>query len=305
MNNEDYIQQWLDGTLSDEQKKNFAQRPEYNELEKLNKALYSFGAPEFDVEKEYQYALSKKMSGAEARIVKMNWIKPLLKIAAILCVATGIYLVFVSDRVTTIKTMASENSSVFLPDSSNVILNALSEVSFQQGSWKSKRQVELKGEAFFKVAKGSRFDVKTSSGVVSVLGTQFNVKVREHFFEVTCYEGLVQVQDQNYNVKLQPGKVFRIINGSFIDGLSTAKITSGWLSHESEFESVPFSEVIDEFERQYNVTIQTKNVNIDQLFSGRFGHSDMDVALKSITIPLKLNYQIEDKKNVVLAGELN
>ena len=71
---------------------------------------------------------------------------------------------------------------------------------------------------------------------------------------------------------------------------------------ERAFESVPFLEVINEFERQYNVTITTKNVDGDQLFTGRFVHSNISLALKSISIPLDLTYVIDEtKKTVVLS----
>ena len=48
-----------------------------------------------------------------------------------------------------------------------------------ENKWKNERSVNLDGEGFFKVAKGSKFDVETSAGTVSVVGTQFNVKNRK------------------------------------------------------------------------------------------------------------------------------
>jgi len=40
--------------------------------------------------------------------------------------------------------------------------------------------VELQGEAFFKVAKGSSFKVKTSSGIVTVYGTLKSITLPLH-----------------------------------------------------------------------------------------------------------------------------
>jgi Fe2+-dicitrate sensor, membrane component len=65
-----------------------------------------------------------------------------------------------------------------------VNLNSSSQLSYSKNKWDSKREVTLNGEAFFKVSKGSTFDVITLNGKVSVLGTQFNVKQRENYFEV-------------------------------------------------------------------------------------------------------------------------
>ena len=44
----------------------------------------------------------------------------------------------------------AEQTTVTLPDNSEVFLNAASEVRFNDKSWEDKREVNLKGEAFFK-----------------------------------------------------------------------------------------------------------------------------------------------------------
>ena len=79
----------------------------------------------------------------------------------------------------------------------------------------TKRDLTLEGEAYFKVQKGQTFSVNTTDGVVKVLGTHFNVKQRNNYFEVNCYEGLVSVTYNNETVKLPPGKTFRLINGTY------------------------------------------------------------------------------------------
>ncbi len=305
MSNEEYIQKWLEGTLSEEEKSVFAQREEYTSLEKLSKAIVSFKAPEFNVQGELQRLQSKKALGKKAKVVAMPWLRPLLQAAAVLIAVAGGFLFFMPAPVTTVKTLAAEKTELYLPDSSAVTLNAFSKIIYWQKSWTKNRHVVLAGEAFFKVAKGSRFDVETATGIVSVLGTQFNVKMRKNYFEVICYEGLVQVQSAGKTVKLSPNKVFRVMNGVATNGYNTAEKSPRWLLHESSFESVPFAHVIEEFERQYNVTITTKNVKLDQLFTGRFVHENISLALQSIAIPLNLEYKIDDdQKNVVLSGEI-
>ena len=48
--------------------------------------------------------------------------------------------------------------------------------------------------------------------------------------------------------------------------------------------------VLEEFERQYNVTLVVQNIDTEQLFSGSFGHNNLEVALNAITLPLHLTY---------------
>jgi transmembrane sensor len=306
MSNPEYIEKWLNGTLSDEEKLIFEQTEEYKSLERLSKALPLFKAPDFDIPSEFQHLQATKHSGRMAKSVTMSWLKPLVRVAAVLILMAGVYFIFLSNPVTTITTQASEKSELFLPDSSAVRLNASSTLTYHKRNWESKRQVTLQGEAYFDVAKGSTFDVETEKGIVTVLGTQFNVKVRAHYFEVVCYEGLVQVKSSLTEIKLEPGRMLRIVNGVIAPGDHTVEPSPAWLAQESAFESVPIAEVFAEFERQYNVTLTTENVNLNQLFTGRFVHTDIHLALKSISIPLDLKYEIDEaKKTVVLSGEVN
>jgi ferric-dicitrate binding protein FerR (iron transport regulator) len=153
------------------------------------------------------------------------------------------------------------------------------------------------------VAKGSRFDVITSSGVVTVLGTQFNVKVRDNYFEVICYEGLVAVNSDNEIVELPPNYMFRIINGEVFTDSNLIDTAPSWLINESSFISIPYEQVIKEFERQYNVVITTNEVDLEQLFTGRFTHNDISLALKSISLPFNLSYELEEDQHIVLSSD--
>lgn len=302
MEKEDYIKKWLQGTLDEEEKRIFESTEEYKLLEKLSKSLMFFKAPEYDIHAEYERFRSR--SSAKGKVVAMNWLNPLLKIAAVLMVIAGSYFFFLYDSPTVVETLAAEKTEWILPDSSFVALNALSRLSFSEKKWNNKRKVELDGEAFFKVTKGSGFDVETSSGIVRVLGTAFNVKNRKDFFEVICYEGSVEVQSTREVMKLLPKQVFRNISGEIVKANIITEDSPGWRVNESSFKSIPFLYVIQEFERQYDVSVTTRNVDRNQLFTGTFIHSDMLLALKSIAYPLNLNYQITEDKKIILTGDI-
>lgn len=304
MKDEDYIKKWLEGTLTEEEKQAFEGSEEHQSLERLSNALQAFKAPEYDVKKELsrlQETRSEKTG--KGKVVKVNWIKPLLRVAAVFVLLSAAYIYLTRDSTVTVQTLAAEKTEVFLPDSSLVTLNAGSTLEYPEKNWEKQRQVNLNGEGFFKVAKGSRFDVQTSSGTVSVLGTEFNVKNRKGYFEVICYEGLVQVQSQKQVVKLKPNHRFRVINGDVkTDELSSA-VAPTWVVGESSFASVPLRFVIQEFERQYDVSVITGDVDIDQRFTGAFVHNDITLALKAITLPVNISYQIQENKQVILSGD--
>ena len=302
MTDEEYIKKWLDGTLSKEERKVFETTEDFQSLQELSRAIQAFQAPKYDVEAELQrLQISKARESKEGRVVHMGWTKTLLRIAAALVLMIGGYLLFFHQPVTVMETLAGEKSEFFLPDSSEVTLNAYSRLAYQKRSWKRKREVELDGEAFFKVAKGARFDVNTSAGIISVLGTQFNVKNRQDYFEVICYEGLVQVQRDEEVRKLPANQRFSILNGVMISSAVQAP-SPRWLGNVSAFQSVPVIQVIRELERQYDVNVAVSNLDPGQLFTGSFIHSDLELALKSITIPLHLKYHINGEQSVVLSG---
>lgn len=302
MGNEDYIKKWLQGTLNEEERGIFEKTEEYKSLAKLSKSLDSFKAPAYDVKAEYD--LLRPRLSSKGQVVAVNWLGPILKIAAILIVAAGGYLLFFYKSLTVVETLAASKAELVLPDSSLVVLNASSRLSFYKKNWKKERKVQLEGEALFRVAKGSRFDVETSSGVVRVLGTVFNVKDRKDYFEVICYEGSVEVQSTQEVVKLFPNQMFKVIGGIISkDSIATDNVL-GWKANESSFKSVPFLYVIQELERQYNVSVLTRNVDTDQLFTGKFTHSDLSLALKSVIIPLDLTFEIPEDKKIVITGDI-
>lgn len=306
MDSRAYIEKWINGTLTEEERVLFEQTGEYRALKRLSDATLSFHAPEFDVPGEYARLQTQLRTKRKATVVTMPWLKPMLRVAALLVVAAGAYFLFLANPSTTIKTLSAQKTTTYLPDSSEVTLNAFSTITFRAKSWSRDRRLQLEGEAFFHVAKGSRFDVETASGVVTVVGTQFNVKMRKDYFEVVCYEGLVEVRSSGNVTQLTPTKVFRIINGVVTEQENTTEAQPGYLRDESSFESVPFAEVLKEFERQYGVTITTRNVDSRKRFTGRFGHSDFLKALQSISIPLNLTVEVsENQKHVVLSSGVN
>ena len=293
MDRETLIKKWLDHDLNPEELKAFRGLEDAKDLETLSGSLNQFKAPHFDVSSELGILNSK----LKARASK-NWIYPLLKIAAVLAISVSVFYT-IYDRDTTVSTELAAKTLTALPDASTVNLNALSTLSYNKNSWSNNREVHLNGEAFFKVAKGSAFDVITNAGSVRVLGTEFNVKYRKNNFEVTCYEGLVAVTHNQNTIKLIPGMRFAVIDGKIIANEKETQTLPSWMAQESRFESRPLKFVLDELERQYNTTVTTRQVDTEILYTGTFTHDNLDLALKSITLPLQLDYTITTSEIVI------
>jgi len=290
MNREKLIQKWLEHDLNAEELEAFKQLEDYDALTRLDSNLKHFKAPLYNTTENLEQVMNAIKSTPKNNT---NWRSTAIKIAAVFVICFGVYF-YTTTLDTTINTLASQKQSIELPDHSKVELNAMSTLVFNESNWSDTREVTLHGEAFFKVAKGSRFDVNTENGIVSVLGTQFNIKQRENFFEVICYEGKVAVTHNNNTIKLLPGDSFFILDGKLITNEKEIQSTPSWLQNQSRFKSLPYREVVAEFERQHDVHISLENIDDSQLFTGSFTHNDIEIALKSITLPLHLTYSKTD-----------
>lgn len=299
--NEEYVKKWLDDSLTEEEKAYFQQTEEYKNLQKLDNSLKAFKAPEYDTEAGFDRLLREK-SSKKGKVVRVNILNPLLKVAAALIIMIGIYFYFFSDDVITVRTSVAEKTEILLPDSSIVLLSSLSSLIYNEDTWDQDRVVKLTGEAFFKVKKGSTFDVNTAKGIVSVVGTEFNVKLRDEYFEVICYEGLVQVVAINEKKSLPANHIFKLENG--VISTEIKDVTPHLPTDESAFYSVPFGEVIREMERQYQIQIEANGIDLSKRFSGRFVHSDLEMALRSVTIPMDLTFKITEDQRVILSSEI-
>ena len=286
MNKEDLIKKWLDNDLDTEELRAFEQLEDYKELTLLDRSLKSFKSPEFSIDDNYKRLNSKLELNTQK---SKNWYKHLIRIAAVFTICYSLYY-YTTTQDTNINTLIAEQVNIELPDASKVDLNANSLLTFNKNNWTDDRLVTLNGEAFFKVAKGKKFDVITEHGTVSVLGTQFNVKQRNDYFEVTCYEGLVAVTYKNNKVELKPGHQLTVVNGALFTTEKEIAIQPSWLLGESSFDNVSLKHVLLELKNQYDVKVMTHNINTSRVFTGSFTHKNLDLALKSITIPLNLSF---------------
>ena len=302
MSKENDILKWFNGDISSEEIKALYPKEDFSVLEKARFYTKHIKVPEVDAEKALEAfkkrTFNKDVSKAETKVIPL-YFKSFFKVAAVLAVLlTSSYFLFFN-ATKTFSTEIAQTETLYLPDDSEVILNAQSKLTFNKKEWKKNRTLDLDGEAFFKVTKGEKFTVNTDAGIIQVLGTQFNVKHRRGYFEVKCYEGAVSVIQEKTKVVLTSGKSFRVVNGAIVPLQDFNADTPSWLFKESSFDSVPLWQVIIELENQYDITISTQNIDTTVLFSGSFSHSDKNIALQAVTIPLKLSYKINGK-NVVL-----
>lgn len=298
MKNDDLIKKWLSNTLTPSEKEAF---------NKLNDASFNTEiineAKRFKASSNYEapcFETFSKQLNHKATPFKLQWKKvaPQL-VAALLISAVFIYFFATTTKPVVIATQIAQQQTVALPDDSKVILNAKSNITYTKSEWKNNRSLTLEGEAFFDVKKGSTFDVITPLGKISVLGTEFNVKQRLDYFEVYCFEGLVEVTFNNKIIKLPAGKAFTARHG-VTSKFAILETKPQWSKTISKFKNTPINEVFNELERHYPISVDYSQINSSQTFTGAFEHQNLNNALLAITKPLKLTYKKKQDHFIIL-----
>lgn len=166
----------------------------------------------------------------------------------------------------------AEHKYLLLSDSTQVWLNASSTIDYPEEFGKDKREVYLKGEAFFEVKNAAETPFIIHTGAVStvVLGTSFNVKAYEgqEHVTVSVKSGKVQVLKQNKLIstltKGQETKVSKT-NGRDENEAVNNDLVGAWQQGYLAYEEVRFADIISDMERVYNVDITIRNEQLKQV----------------------------------------
>jgi ferric-dicitrate binding protein FerR (iron transport regulator) len=234
----------------------------------------------------------------ETKVVSFSW-RPMVSVAAAAAIIVGLIMLWPNETLKTVSCNSGDHQSVTLPDASTAHLNSGSTIVFSD-DWSDDRTLELKGQAFFDVVKGSKFQVVTPLGVVEVLGTSFDVFARDNDFRVECRTGKVRVSAGKQSVEIAPGFTAVLEEGRLMVGefdLSEAD----WRNGEFTYDEAELTDVLDELARQFNVQLQLPSVG-GRKYTGRFNNKSLEEALQLVCLPMGLRYSILEN-NVVLIEE--
>lgn len=162
-------------------------------------------------------------------------------------------------------THPSEYQYLLLPDSTQVWLNAASTLEFPERFNKNKREVVLKGEAFFDVKHADKIPFVIYTGDVSteVLGTAFNIKAYPDMEKiiVSVKRGKVKVNYEQKQVALLTVGQQVSINqkGRSVSEKSVkTNEASAWQEGKLIYDDYMIGDIILDLERVYN-----KQVKVD------------------------------------------
>ena len=200
-----------------------------------------------------------------------------------------------------VKTQKGQQSEITLPDGTFVALNYDTHLRYKINLDGKLQEVELEGEAFFKVSKNEKrtFRVKTSEMDINVLGTEFNVNAYKTNanIETTLLEGSIQVDNisgSKESVLMKPGQrlLLNKINKNVVVGEVDSQAATQWRNGEYYFEEITLEDLAKTMERAYNKTIYFEDEGLKkESYSGSFYRDEnIDELLEviNLTIPISV-----------------
>ena len=232
--------------------------------------------------------------------------------AIIIFIGAAILITILLTRNNTITfSVANKNiNSINLSDGTKVTLDAGSSLSYpEKFSGSNTRSVTLSGKAIFEVTRNESvpFVIHAKNGLITVLGTKFNVSAWPKNDDVTIavIEGKVSLRpdDKNSNQEaiLTKGKMSSLSADGKVTppvDVDILKFTS-WINREIYFQNETFGTVIDQLERWYDVKIELKDSSLfDNRITVFIENKPLKENLKVIAALMNLNFEIN--KNIVV-----
>lgn len=242
---------------------------------------------------------------------KSHKLLPLLKYAAVFAVGVLLSTWFLRpdksniinpDFKNNIVTGIGERSQLVLPDGTHVWVNSCSSVSFHYDYGTKSRNVYLKGEAYFKVAKNAKlpFIVHASGIAVKALGTSFNVTAydNDNVLSAVLLEGSIRFEQTKTGKArvIKPGEKISFTKTSQKISIENVNAESyvTWSTGETRFEHLKMEEITKRLQRAYNVNFVLENEKIKNMnFTGTFrNYESLDQILKVINTNTNLNCKL-------------
>lgn len=301
------LAKWLSGELSDEELKLQVSEEQFKTLTGIVRHADRLQLPALDLENSYQQqqkvnkaatAPSGQRTTTKVISLKNRFVQ--LAVAASVGILILVGIQFYQDPIDSMMQCKPGYSKTFtLPGGSAVHLNGGSKITFNRENWSNERKVNLEGEGFFEVEKGSEFIVSTTGGEVKVLGTKFNALSRKGSLRVGCYEGSVEVTVAKNKAILEPGDAVYVTSNGELKKLRLKGKEPSWKNGITDLPNASLSEIFSAYEAQFGIEVDASQIDATRMVDAFFFHDDQEEALKQICEPMDLNYSINEEKVIL------
>lgn len=268
-------------------------------------------ADHYEVERAVrQFRQKIRFTGQKA--VLPQRIPRLIRYAAVLLLLIALPLSYyygkkstpLSGSFTTISCAQGDKTAIVLPDSSQVILNSGSRLTFNNNFQNGPRQVFLDGEAYFSVQKRTQnpFRVKTSDIEVEVLGTKFNLKAYsdEETITTTLVTGCLKVTQGDNSTLINPNQ--KLVYNKKSGNTDLSKINdlapeTEWKDGRLVFRNQSLEELEHKLERWFDVEIEFADEQVkSRRFTGTLERESILEVISYFGRSKYVAYQIKDNK---------
>ncbi len=263
---------------------------------------------EIDLDKEWQ-RMENTISPAKTR--SLNFGRILAVAASVAALAILSVVGYQQTQLESFKTGIAETKEIKLPDGSVVNLNANTKLTYHKNFNKKNRELQLKGEAYFKVTKNKElpFIISANETKIQVVGTQFNVRAYKKYEEVkvTVLEGTVKLYDAKIPKKetlIKAGET-----GSFerstkaIEKIPETDINDmAWKTRIIEFDNTSMEGVAQVLSNTYHVDIEVSDAIKTCTIDVRFDNEEFTEVIKVIKSTLGIRSKVVGER-LILYGD--
>lgn len=204
-----------------------------------------------------------------------------------------------------VSTQYGTKFKLVLPDSSVVWLNGGSSISYPLDiAYAKKREVSVKGEAFFDVRsdKDHPFIVRTSNITVTATGTKFNVNCYDKSGKetVSLLAGSVNVLAGKMENRLEPNQtaVYDKANEDLQTYLANVSSQCGWIDGKLIFQNDRLADIFRRLGEIYNIDFVVDKSVADCICYATFENDSLDRILYLLSLVSPISYQWEENSLV-------
>jgi len=249
---------------------------------------------------------------------KIKWLNIFQKAAAILIlpiIAINIFYFIQNHKPENnnwheIATAQGVRHNLTLADGTKVWLNSGSTLRYPDNFDGNERLIELKGEAYFDIAKNKAkpFKVQTSDMVITALGTKFNVYAytNDRLAQTTLLEGRVNVELNNKTKSfiLNPDEmaVYTKETNELTKTPTNANISIAWIKGKLIFKNMRLDEVVQRLSNQFNIDITLKDKELGKnTYTATFTDENINQILDLLKLAAPIGYKyykpVQNKNN--------
>lgn len=217
-----------------------------------------------------------------------------------------------------ITTTYGQMQKVTFPDGSAVTLNANSTLTYSEPFLKGKVEFYIEGEAYFSIEPSEdkqginrKYSVHTADGVISILGTSFNVNTWNNRTTVVLDRGEVRLVKDSETARsneqrylMVPGELARFSASE--DQIEVQKVRTdlytSWTDLKWIFEDTPLTEIAERIEATYGLEVIIHDERAAGMrFSGTAPNQNLEVLLEGLKVLLGIPVE-SGLKSITIGG---